>query len=427
MVSVEDAWKEIFKKYDVINKIDKDGYFRITAKQINEYKESRLMTKFDEHSQMPQIFRNNKMTIISDSRGSYIIGRFALFSSVNYKNTDDRPIEPVYLETLKIDDLYNESSSMLYAYNSNMMRELFGTNNVSFTSYGRMGAGTFSFLTDEIDKKGNPTGRKFTINANKPQIEIDGAFETEESFFIVEAKNRYVEDINLRQIYYPYRLWSSKINKKVVPIFMVHSDKSFYFYVLAFDDEGDINSVKIVKSYKFAPADEPITMVDVVNEFSKITPSNHIHSNIFPQADKMEKIIDLLNLLNDRSDVTKDDITDYFEFDRRQTDYYLNAAAFLGYVTVIKRGPLSISKTGKNSMDKTIRERNIDLIKAILEDDVFYQTFDYLLKNGDMPDKEYVANLIRKYYPEIENKETPSRRAGTVVGWVKWILNLTEP
>lgn len=206
MVSVEDAWKEIFKKYDVINKIDKDGYFRITAKQINEYKESRLMTKFDEHSQMPQIFRNNKMTIISDSRGSYIIGRFALFSSVDYKNTDDRPIEPVYLETLKIDDLYNESSSMLYAYNSNMMRELFGTNNVSFTSYGRMGAGTFSFLTDEIDKKGNPTGRKFTINANKPQIEIDGAFETEESFFIVEAKNRYVEDINLRQIYYPYRL-----------------------------------------------------------------------------------------------------------------------------------------------------------------------------------------------------------------------------
>lgn len=208
---------------------------------------------------------------------------------------------------------------------------------------------------------------------------------------------------------------------------MVHSDKSFYFYVLAFDDEGNINSVKIVKSYKFAPADEPITMVDVVNEFSKITPSNHIHSNIFPQADKMEKIIDLLNLLNDRSDVTKDDITDYFEFDRRQTDYYLNAAAFLGYVTVIKRGPLSISKTGKNSMDKTIRERNIDLIKAILEDDVFYQTFNYLLKNGDMPDKEYVANLIRKYYPEIENKETPSRRAGTVVGWVKWILNLTEP
>ena len=52
----------------------------------------------------------------------------------------------------------------------------------------------------------------------------------------------------------------------------------------------------------------------------------------------MEKILDLLNLLNENDNVTKDDITDYFEFAPRQTDYYLNAAVFLGFATTVKRG-----------------------------------------------------------------------------------------
>ena len=241
---------------------------------------------------------------------------------------------------------------------------------------------------------------------NKPQIEIDGAFETEDSFFIIEAKNRFVEDINLRQIYYPYRYWSSQIDKKVVPVFLVYFDKSFYLYICSFKDPNNINSFNVEESFKFASIGEPITMHDIVSVFRSITPFSSIHSDIFPQADRMEKIIDLLNILNINE----------------------NAAAFIGLVKIVKRKGFGLSESGKKTMSKQLRERNLDIIRAILQDEVYYHSFSYLLENNALPDKKYVAEKIRKYYPPKKNgDQTPERRSQTVISWINWIVDLVNP
>lgn len=425
---LDSAWKLLFERYNILEEINKKGYFKITAKQIKTVKEPRLMTKFDEFTQMPRILKDHGISIISDSRNTYILGRFALFESIQYKNNELRPVESLCLETLKYENLYSESSSILFAFNSNILKDTFETDNIAFTTYGRMGAGSFTFEINIINSDRKATGEKIKIEVNKPQIEIDGAFETEDSFYIVEAKNRFVEDINLRQIYYPYRYWSSQIDKKVIPVFLVFSDKSFYLYVCSFDNPNNINSLKIDKSVKFAPDGEPITMSDVVSVFNNITPSSSTHLNIFPQADRMEKIIDLLNILDANDNLTKEDITNYFGFDPRQTDYYLNAAAFIGLVTIVKRKGFYLSDKGKKTMKKQIRDRNLDIIGAILQDQVYYQTFEYILKNNVNPSNDYVAELIRKYYPPKKNGgQTPGRRSQTVISWINWILDLTNP
>ena len=69
-------------------------------------------------------------------------------------------MEASYLETLKFENLYSESSSIMFAFNSNILKDAFGTNNIAFTTYGRMGAGSFTFDIDLINADRTPTGIK---------------------------------------------------------------------------------------------------------------------------------------------------------------------------------------------------------------------------------------------------------------------------
>lgn len=41
------AWEALFEKYDILSHIESDGKFIISASQIKEYREPRLMAKFD--------------------------------------------------------------------------------------------------------------------------------------------------------------------------------------------------------------------------------------------------------------------------------------------------------------------------------------------------------------------------------------------
>ncbi|EGP5438708.1 transcriptional regulator, partial [Enterococcus faecium] len=43
----DEAWEKLFDKYDILNEIDRNEIFSIRSKQINEFREARLMTKFD--------------------------------------------------------------------------------------------------------------------------------------------------------------------------------------------------------------------------------------------------------------------------------------------------------------------------------------------------------------------------------------------
>ena len=48
------AWEKLFIKYKILEQITKAGHFEISASKINEFREARLMTKFDHKSQLPK-------------------------------------------------------------------------------------------------------------------------------------------------------------------------------------------------------------------------------------------------------------------------------------------------------------------------------------------------------------------------------------
>ena len=55
------AWENLFEKYHILNEIKQNGKFTISAEQIKEFREPRLMTKFDHKINLPQIFFQNNL------------------------------------------------------------------------------------------------------------------------------------------------------------------------------------------------------------------------------------------------------------------------------------------------------------------------------------------------------------------------------
>ena len=78
------AWEKIFEKHLILDKLKNFDYFSISSSDINEFREARLMTKFDCRSQLPKIFDKNKLSILPVSRGNYIIGEFEINSPGNF-------------------------------------------------------------------------------------------------------------------------------------------------------------------------------------------------------------------------------------------------------------------------------------------------------------------------------------------------------
>ena len=78
------AWEELFTKYSILEKINEIGYFEIESNSINEFRESRLMAKFDHYETLPKIFKQHKLSILPISRKKYIIGRFDTYLNVDY-------------------------------------------------------------------------------------------------------------------------------------------------------------------------------------------------------------------------------------------------------------------------------------------------------------------------------------------------------
>ncbi|EAE9730490.1 hypothetical protein CCZ53_14165, partial [Listeria monocytogenes] len=78
----DEAWERLFEKYNILEVIERDGVFIISAQQIKEYREARLMTKFDHKANLPNLFKNNDLSILPNSRGTYVIGKFNAYQQL---------------------------------------------------------------------------------------------------------------------------------------------------------------------------------------------------------------------------------------------------------------------------------------------------------------------------------------------------------
>jgi hypothetical protein len=425
-INLEQAWEILFDEYHIADRVSDQGAFRISANQINKIKEARLMAKFDQSSHLPSIFRKNNLSILPITRGEYVIGPFSTHEPISYSLNKSVPIQPVEIpkwQTLDHTNLYSEASTLLFAYNSGIIKDVLESPEIAFTVNGRMSSGIFDYEVANC----NHSGKREKIIVQNAQIEIDAGYESSDAFYIFEAKNIAVEEILIRQLYYPYRLWSEKISKRVVPVFLVFSNDEFHVFIYEFEDKQFYNSIRLLKHKVYTFADEEISLPDIVSIWENTPPVDEPRIT-FPQADSFERILDLVSILSGKS-LTRDEVTLKYEFDPRQTNYYVTACEYLG---LIERGnnannerEYKLSCTAQEIMKKRYKQKYLSLVQKVLEKPIFHEIFGLTIKSGEIPDKQKIFHIMENSNLSI-NRTTINRRLSTVRSWIEWILRLSN-
>lgn len=423
----KEAWQLLFDKYNILKEINQNGYFKITAKQINEFREARLMTKFDNSANLPELFKDNNLAILPITSNSYMIARFQTYKK--FEKTEDEEIVkisfPEYIQSLDYNNITSEALAINCAYITQILENFLDEEDLVPTISGKMGSGNFEF---KISKSGTET-EYINVSVQNSRIEIDGGFEGINSLALVEAKNVISDDFMVRQLYYPYRLWKSKINKPVRPIYMVYSNGIFSVYEYKFENDEDYSSIKFVKSKKYSIEDTEINIQDIQDVFNNINEFNGEPEIAFPQADSFDRIINLCELLLDEPR-TKSDITENYAFDERQTNYYTDAARYLGLVDKNKNDrniEFELTELGRKILNLRYKQRQLEFVKLILKHKAFYDYLGLYFENSDKPTTFDTIEIMKHCdLYNIESESTYKRRASTIRGWIDWILDLTR-
>lgn len=416
------AWQTLFDRYDILGNIEKRGQFIISSNQIKEFREPRLMTKFDHKINLPTIFADNGLAILPISRGDYVISSFSAYKEFEPPVTDVQRVSiPAHIQSLMPQFLVSEAIALNCASACGILSDFLEDDALVPTVNGRMSSGNFGF---DIETK---LGVK-RVDVVNSQIEIDAAYEGINCLSLFEAKRDLSDDFLVRQLYYPFRVWRERVTKPVKPVFLVFSNGMFNLYQYEFDDPQNYNSLRLVKQRNYMIATE-VSLSDIENLL--MTVPLVVEPKIsFPQADRMSRIVNLIELLNEKP-MTKQDITSKYAFDERQTNYYTDAGRYLG---LIEKGHdengnilFQLSTRGRHILGLEYKERQLAIVTQILEHKVFNETLKLHLQYGEMPDKQTIVQIMKgtNLY-NIEADSTYLRRSSTVVGWINWILEIIE-
>ncbi len=421
--SVNDiAWASLFDKYDILEQIRQTGVFEISAAQIKEIREPRLMVKFDHSVNLPNIFSENNLAILPITRGNYIISSFKAYHT--FEDTPSPMIKltlPPHLQSLEENHIPSEAIALNCATAAGIMADFLDDEYLVPTVSGRMGSGQFSFnITNSMNRS------TFYLSVNNAQIEIDAAYEGINGLALIEAKRDLSEDFLIRQLYYPYRVWKDKITKPVRPIFFVYSNGIFHLYEYVFQEPHNYNSLTLVNRKKYTIEDTAITVADI----ESILTSTRVlrEPNIsFPQADSFARIINLCELLGER-ELSRDEVTSSYAFNERQTNYYTDAARYLGLLEKRKENTMpyySLTRKGRTILCQSFKKRQLSYVDCILSHQVFNAVLRQYFATGNMPVADKIINIMQNSgIYGIESESTFERRSSTVRSWVYWIINL---
>ncbi len=416
------AWEKLFEKHDILEHIERKGQFQISAKQIKEVREPRLMAKFDHTINLPKIFADNKLSILPVTRGDYVISHFDAYHKFEPDNSPITRVSlPTYIQSLDSSNVLSEAIALNCAVAAGIVADFLGDEEIVSTVSGRMGSGVFDFNIGNLKNKSLST-----VTVNNSQIEIDAAYEGIRSLALFEAKRDLSDDFLVRQLYYPYRVWKSRMTKPVRPLFMVYSNGIYRIYEYEFTDPNNYSSISLVKQKNYSIEDTVIT-VDDIQQVLRNTIRESEPQIPFPQADSFERVINICELLNDQN-LSRNDVTERYAFDARQTNYYTDAARYLGLIEKDKENgvPLyKLTEKGHTILKMGYKQRQLAFCGCVLSHGAFADTLISYFETGVMPHKNDIVQIMkRSNLYNVNSNSTYERRSSTIKGWINWIIEL---
>lgn len=414
------SWELLFDKYDILEHVHQNGSFTITASQIKEFREPRLMAKFDHKVNLPQVFKEHALSILPCTRGSYIISHFKTHHEIEEVHSPVTKVPfPAYLQSLEHTNIFSESIALSCAFASGIIADFMEDDELIPTVSGRMSSGSFRFGIENVKNR-----ELFDVDVVNSQIEIDGAYEGVRNLALIEAKMDISDDFIVRQLYYPYRLLTNKITKPVKPIIMFYSNGIFRLYEYRFESPAVYSSLVLVKHKNYTIDDTEVRLADIQYLFQnvRIVPEPKVP---FPQADSFERVINLCELLVE-GPLTRDEVTQLYDFDARQTNYYTDAGRYLGLIekySVQGEPTYQLTADGQASVVGDFKTRKLYLTQRILEHVVFYRCMDLYYKKGVLPTQEEIVDVMKgSNIYRVESESTFIRRASTIRSWLNWII-----
>lgn len=420
----DSAWNKVFADLNFLERINTEGYANVSAVTLKEVggREPRLMAKQDTLESRPEIFRRNHLSILPTTNGEYVIFKDPHKKSYFSFDSGASPI-PVErhasessadsIETLNLGTISSEFQAIDYAHLVSVLKSFTGETNLRLTIRGKSRSGSFQVTL--------PDGPTITIEG--VQIEIDSGYEGSQGIYLIEAKLGKREDFHIRQLFYPWKEWSQKIRKPVIPIFFAFSNGLFYLFQFRFGEQ--YGNMEIIKTKCYSVDEDPVLAIhfDALAQATPVDAAEPVFVP-FPQANDLDKIIDLVVSFNDELS-TKEGIAEYFEFDERQGDYYANAAIYLGFLDR-EEGSSQFSLTeigGELKRCRTRRCRNGILFNQLLKRPTFRHSIEILRDshfNVNSIRIEEIVDVIQQFDSRY-NEVTRRRRASTVKTWLKWI------
>jgi len=422
------AWEKIFETLRLLPEISKHGFVYVTADEIKDAgkREPRLLAKLDTNDSRPKIFKDNKLSILPVENGKYIIFRddsaktyyplgniLAEVQPEEYQPTRDYRD----YESLDLGNISSESQAIDFANLVSLLKTFTSEKVLNLTIRGRQRSEKFPVIIP---------GSHHTANVDGVQIEVDAGFESPNKIYLFEAKLGRVEDFNIRQLYYPFKDWKIKSTKEIVPLFFVYTNGLFYILQFAFGDEyGELNLVKSKCFTVNEPAKQTVNLTRLLSE-TRIEPEPEVP---YPQANDLDKVIDIVMNFHSRGLSTKPAIAEFFDFEERQGDYYANAGYYLGLLKRIPRSTeFELTRDGEYiARSENRSRRNLLLLKQMLKRPSFNEIirlFDSGSRDLTLLSVDVLAPIIQRHV-EL-NDTTARRRASTVMSWLRWVCGAME-
>lgn len=419
----ERAWALLFEKYNILPRLASAPYVEIAASEINTVREARLMTKFDHSYQLPPLFQKYKLAILPLSRGSYALGRFATFHAFEKildPTATKRVAFPAFLESLTYNTITSESAAIHVAYAAGILADFTHEPELHPTISGRMGTEIFDFQIEQSNHSLQ------SLHVENAQIEIDGGYESERALYLIEAKNHFADDFIVRQLYYPYRLWSARVKKPVRLIYLIYSDGSYWLYEYRFTEPLYYHSIECVRKRKYTLDDTLLSERDLEHLLQNTPIVSEDEALPFPQADSFERLINLCEILMQRGKLSKEEIAENYGFAYRQANYYVAAGRYLGWFAEQEfEGEKSVvlSSAGVECFQLPLSLRRRRILATLLSHRLFREVLQlYLAQSVLVPIRPAVQKLLRTAMPTL-SATTIERRAYTLIAWVQWILD----